>query len=800
MAKENRYDSIAVNPAAMPYELRLHNYDDSLKRCVTGSADCFAHYNGSMAKRPGRQQWAPLQSTIKPVRIWEYETLPATDGTVYRFALMSGYNTSTSKYVLYYKIIFTGYSVATAWTSVGSLRDVDSSTQPHEVVFSRGKAYVLGFPSTTEKLGTIIVDGTGGTITTTPWGLLGPQTPARITGKITKLNGAISATDTTITVDSTTGFTSPIWIGTERITYGGTTATTFTSCVRGTSGTAAQAHGDNTAVLYHDWSASDHAVNVNRGWQYSYAYVSITGQISNRADIESNPDFLPSNTGPFFDLIPKFTYIVDTGFDSTNYPYVNFYRTTDGGGTFFLLEQLANAGPGTYTYSDDSLGTGASGTTYNDPLPDAQLTSPGPTLTSNSPPPRVNPPGVTGTTTPLASNLYSSETYASRLWFAIGNYLYYSCNEDLIVGNREECFPSGDFGNFFVLNFQIVGLRATSTALYIVTTQELLKLTGATKDTFSVIRIDTVGGFVGNSGITSCRDTVAYVTNNRQVALVQNDKAVIISDPLSEEFKNTLPTSTSYIPYLSYYRDINYELIILGINNYDETLGADSYGVWWIYDMKKSETANYNWWWPPWNTQSTVQAVVGGQYDLRAPVILCSSYYSGHGSVVDFIQLSLVPNGLGYQYFYYGDDIVNSGGTVTTQSPYAMKYYTGPFRNPPGNHLNAVNIPQRDSKAYGIYCIWQNSLAPSGPTTYPYSKLNLTAYYDNFLTSDLLTDTTLMPRIRIDNTSNGNQSLDYYPIDRNCLQVNFQMAESASTNGINLYALDLTFDPQFGAS
>lgn len=54
-------------------------------------------------------------------------------------------------------------------------------------------------------------------------------------GAETELTATIDRDDTTITVKSTTGFASSgeIWIGTECIGYTGTTATTFTGCVRG---------------------------------------------------------------------------------------------------------------------------------------------------------------------------------------------------------------------------------------------------------------------------------------------------------------------------------------------------------------------------------------------------------------------------------------------------------------------------------------------------------------------------------------------------------------------------------------
>jgi hypothetical protein len=70
-----------------------------------------------------------------------------------------------------------------------------------------------------------------------------------------QLNGAINNSVTTITVDSTTGFSTPtgtLLIDQETITYTGTTGTTFTGCTRGVSGTgsgAAASHADNASVV-----------------------------------------------------------------------------------------------------------------------------------------------------------------------------------------------------------------------------------------------------------------------------------------------------------------------------------------------------------------------------------------------------------------------------------------------------------------------------------------------------------------------------------------------------------------------
>ena len=71
------------------------------------------------------------------------------------------------------------------------------------------------------------------------------------TNSSTTLDGAVLVADTTITVQSTTGFPTAgtILIGTEQITYTGTTATTFTGCTRGANGTTAAGYPTGTAVL-----------------------------------------------------------------------------------------------------------------------------------------------------------------------------------------------------------------------------------------------------------------------------------------------------------------------------------------------------------------------------------------------------------------------------------------------------------------------------------------------------------------------------------------------------------------------
>ena len=103
----------------------------------------------------------------------------------------------------------------------------------------------------------------GGTLSISPYENVGPSAQTSgfgwgtayyggtvVPAVTNQLDGAIDNIVTTITVDSTTGFTSAgsIKIDNEIITYTGITSTTFTGCVRGTGGTTAASHSDNAVV------------------------------------------------------------------------------------------------------------------------------------------------------------------------------------------------------------------------------------------------------------------------------------------------------------------------------------------------------------------------------------------------------------------------------------------------------------------------------------------------------------------------------------------------------------------------
>jgi hypothetical protein len=134
-----------------------------------------------------------------------------------------------------------------AWTTpasftAGSVLFADATNsigQDNDNFYYDSSLQLWGFGTNTPEFGIDIADGLR----------LGKDGPV---GGTTLLDGSITDSDTTITVDSTDGFSTKgvILIENEFIWFTGKTATTFTGCTRGRNDTVAAAHADNVAVIY----------------------------------------------------------------------------------------------------------------------------------------------------------------------------------------------------------------------------------------------------------------------------------------------------------------------------------------------------------------------------------------------------------------------------------------------------------------------------------------------------------------------------------------------------------------------
>ena len=120
----------------------------------------------------------------------------------------------------------------------------------------------------------------------------------------TNLDGSLTDSATTITVNSTTGFdsTGTIFIGNEQITYTGTSSTTFTGATRGANDTTAAAHSDDTQVAQFESGGVPQYVArtpdnnfllypfPTKGFSLKYDFFSFPTDMSSHSDTTTIPD------------------------------------------------------------------------------------------------------------------------------------------------------------------------------------------------------------------------------------------------------------------------------------------------------------------------------------------------------------------------------------------------------------------------------------------------------------------------------------------------------------------------------
>jgi hypothetical protein len=587
MAQNQQLDTYEFPTAALPYIPLLRQLDDS-PRLISGT-NTWAKLSGVLAKRPGFSlvSSAP-QIQARPDRMVIYETL---DNPSFIY-LLASLLTAPNTWQMYWIRLDAG---TPAWTSMGTYRAINASTRPHEIVISRGLAFIKGYPSAAsgENLGTVIFDGSGGSPVVRPWGVLGPTKPAQ-------------------------------------------------------------------AGVF---GASAHNSNVYVGWTYAYAWVSVTGQVSNRSPIQTDPSQPKSFTGPLTNTIPKVTYWGTS--DTVNFPYVNIYRTTDGGGTFYFLDQVANPGNVSATYNDNK------GSSFGDPLPDTALDTSrvAPSLTSNSPPPTVNAPKVVGVDTPVASTPIVS--FAGRLWFAIGNVVYFSGQEEIYAGVPEECWPSGFTGNFFRLPHPVRNLIAAKEALYVITSQDVYWVLGSSLDTFSMKILFTSRGGPPNQprAITSIGDTAVWMTSDYRILAASGTQQQFLSDPLGKDLANGIAAATNPQVQITPHGDTDKDWLV--VNLVDQANSANNKT--WVYDF------NLNQWNAPWVCQAA--SLVSGIYretDSRRRLI-AGLWDSGSNK----LNLGMLDETVGTDY----------APATGTNAGFAVNFSTGLLRVPGGNHVNLLRRP-----------------------------------------------------------------------------------------------------------
>jgi hypothetical protein len=323
------------------------------------------------------------------------------------------------------------------------------------------------------------------------------------------------------------------------------------------------------------------------GWRYVYAYVSNTGHVSNRSFVIGNAGF----TGPFTNSKPRLQVVYSTDPQVTN---INIYRTTDGGGTPYFLAQIANNSAGGTVNYDDNGSVASAG----DPKADNELDTRNiaPSETSN-----YFPPSVLDTSDFGAFILQSTppEYFARRIWYAMGNRLYYSGQEEILNGVPEESYPSpwGLRGNFYVFQGQVRHVKASKRALYIGTSNEMIVLTGQDKTNFLPdTLVKDIGSPAGHPlAICSFRDSIFFMSSDLQIYSVTGaNPPVLISAPLGSSLRTTVNSSNVSVQLETFARDGNTWLIV---NVADSATPANNRQF--VYDLAR------NIWFTPWTKKIT---------------------------------------------------------------------------------------------------------------------------------------------------------------------------------------------------
>ncbi len=502
------------------------------------------------------------------------------------------------------------------------------------------------------------------------------------------------------------------------------------------------------------WSASTNPVTVSFGWKYVYCWKSITNQYSNRSDLESNPAQNPSDTGAFTNKKPAI--VVQGHADTTNIPSIGIFRTTDGGGTFYHLGDISNTGAGDITYTDDDRVEG----TNADPKTDAQLDTSNiaPSRTSNTVPPPCAAGGTIGTTAVApATNMAH---FARRIWYGIGNRLVFSGDEEILNGVPEESFPNslGIRGNYYLVRGQPRAVRNTKSALYVLTSDEILYVRGSDRASFYmdtlVPDISMAEGQPRASAVF--REAAFFLSSDLQVYMLVADRTpVAISEPLGDALRSLI-TANVDVAMEVFSRDGNVWLVVAVINK-----STPASTRLFVYDLKKEI------WFTPWAKK--VSAMAFGRLKESDPnEYLVVLTWNGSSSSLCYLDLGIRTDAPGGQ-------------------TYAPSFTTNLFTVPPGNHINQIRQPAHHP-VVSYLVVERTKFANDTDPTISY---RLDEFSGSFTTAALVDPPFI--------TQSTSHRLHWCPIQKVCKRVQMKVSKTAADEQFEIQNVGFVFQSESGA-
>lgn len=365
------------------------------------------------------------------------------------------------------------------------------------------------------------------------------------------------------------------------------------------------------------------------GWRYAYAYVNSTKEhISSRS---------PASViaGPISSQVPRITGAYTT---DTTVTHIDIYRTTDGAGTFYKLDRIANnTAGGTFTYNDNTSSLAA-----GNPKDDSELD------TRNLAPSEVSnhevPRDATNSNPTFPDQSTGLEYFARRIWFGIGNKLFFTGREEINNGVPEECFPDpyGLNGGVYVLRGRLRQVKAARRALYVNTSNETMILAGQDLTNFL---IDTHAPDLNGASlvlpgdaahaVAAFRDSFFFLTGDYQIYSVTGaEEPVLISGPLGTQLADTIRLGASAnrirVEFTVITRDSLNWLIVNVADNTNSSANRQ-----FVYDLNRKI------WFTPWT--KPIQSFTFGQLKQDPTRYLIAFTYNGTTSklaVLDFTYLS----------------------------------------------------------------------------------------------------------------------------------------------------------------
>lgn len=515
------------------------------------------------------------------------------------------------------------------------------------------------------------------------------------------------------------------------------------------------------------WTASNHAVTVNNSWGYVYTYQKVSGQETDQSPLQTNPDALPSFTGPFQNLIPKMTVVGLA--DTTEYPFINIYRTTDGGGTFYFLHQIANSGAGSITFEDKYL---ASTCGNCDPIPDANLDTrhQAPSTTSNSPPPTVPLPLVTGTDAVRRTSQVVE--YAARIWYAIDEYLFYSANEELDEGIPEESFPNGEATpNFFRLNNAITQLIPTPDGLLIMTKRDTTLLRGTSRATFNPVPLlGSIGGAPNmRRAATTASDKQAWLAQDFRIVIMAGQTFSVLSNPLGNPIK-TLVDAGAEVE-LKFWSQSDKEYLVVACHN----LANTALTQWFVYDFIRARRVQDDFWFTPWIIKSTALAT-GQSSASDTENKLFIALWDGTNSAVPILDAT-------------GVSAQDINPTTLAGAAFSWTTTLSPLMVPPGDHVNQLRVPDFSPNMASFQYERTLYTSDSDPT--------VVAYLDDLFTSPISLGTPGVPPRRAQ--SKGFKTNIQFSINTVAKYAAFQFTGASDTIQAEVHNATWSWLPESGA-